>query len=336
MNEAASSPAPAVIIPKKRFFVVGDPGAARVDPRVVAHAVVFNLDIREGEREFSAPGIPAHEIPLLRKKYGYLNGSVTISKGWVPSTSSIVPLNQAQFLEEIKRLTEAYQFKTESRTIDFLVEIYGSVKKDQVVGIMRSMKQSYKVFKDVWPRLMDRARANWPANKSNPFVEEIEEQAYKEITDRELNDVVAAADPGGGMGGEDGDLENIILQASAQAESPQEAPKLDVEDEDEAAIAAAAAAGKADVAPRRARARKEAKPTLEELAAPQEDVGDLLTRYFIDGGMTETAAGDLAALAETGERVSDEALEAVRELPADKRATARKLLSAAPRPAAAR
>lgn len=333
MTNAASLPAqdaPAAPATKPKFFIVGDPGAARTDPRVVAHAVVFNIELREGEREFSATAA-AHEIPLLRKKYGYLNGSLTVSKVWVPATPRAVPLNQSQFLEEVKRLSETSQFKTETRTVDFMVELYGSVKRDQVIGLMRSMKNSYIVWKDLEPHMLGRALANWPPNKPQPHPEELAEAAAKEITDRELESIIRAADPSGGAGsGEDGDLEGIILAASANmdaAAAGNEAAKP--ADDAEKAIAAAADAGAADVVPRGRRSKKSA-PI--DVSTVDEDKGDLLIRYFTGAGLAQETAEDLATLAESGEKVSDEAIISARGLLVDKLPLARKLLASAPRP----
>jgi hypothetical protein len=329
----ASSPvqdAPAAS-PRPKFFIVGDPGASRVDPRVVAHAVIFNIDLREGEREFSATAA-AHEIPLLRKKYGYLNGSLTVSKVWVPATPRAVALNQAQFLEEVKRLTETSQFKTETRTIDFMQELYGSVKRDQVVGVMRSMKASYIVWKDLEPHLLGRALANWPPNKPQPHPEELAEAAAKEMTDRELESIIRAADPSGGSGSEDGDLEGIILAASAQLDNAaigDKAAEGAPQDETEKAIAAAADAGGADPTPRGKRGKR-APPV--NVSTVDEDKGELLIRYFTGAGLAQETAEDLATLVESGEKVTDESIVAARGLLVDKLPLARKLLASAPRP----
>ena len=326
----ASSPvldAPAAPAPRPKFFIVGDPGASRADPRVVAHAVVFNIELREGEREFSATAA-AHEIPLLRKKFGYLNGSLTVNKVWVPATPRAVPLNQSQFLEEIKRLNETSQFKTETRTIDFMVELYGSVKRDQVVGVMRSMKSSYIVWKDLEPHLLQRALANWPPNKPHPHAEELAEAAAKEMTDRELEGIIRAADPSGGAGmGEDGDLEGIILAASANLDA-QVAPAPPPEDETERALAAAADAGAADTVPR----GKRGKRAPVNVSTVDENKGELLVRYFTNAGLGQETAEDLATLVESGEKISDESIVAARGLLVDKLPLARKLIASAPRP----
>lgn len=324
MTTAASLPAQDA--PRPKFFIVGDPGAARTDPRVVAHAVIFNIDLREGEREFSATAA-AHEIPLLRKKYGYLNGSLTVNKGWVPATPRAVALNQSQFLEEVKRLAETSQFKTETRTIDFMVELYGSVKRDQVIGLMRSMKQSYLVWKDLEPQLLGRALANWPANKPQPHPEELAEAAAKEMTDRELESIIRAADPSGGAGGgEDGDLEGIILAASANLDAAAAEPKA--EDDTEKALAAAADAGAADPVPKGKRGRK----APVDVSTVDEDKGELLIRYFTGAGLAQETAEDLATLVESGEKITDESIVAARGLLVDKLPLARKLLASAPRP----
>jgi hypothetical protein len=270
--------------------------------------VVFNLDIREGDREFSAQAA-AHQIPLLRKKYGFLNGTVTVTKGWVSSLDRVVTLNQQQFLDEMTYLQDTFKLKTESSILDFFVELYGSVKRDQTVGVLKAMNNAYRAWRDLEDQLLDRARKQLPMHLVGMSVDELRPLAYAEMTDRELQSIIDAADPSGG-GSVDIDalnLESLILDNALDKQEP---PQSD-----------------ADPKPKTRAKGKRA----TEAPATTEAGDDAAFTYFLAGGMPAEVIPELVALSESDEKITLDMLMPL-SLTDEQRTLALKLIKGAPKP----
>lgn len=300
-----SSPADAPIRPQ-RFFINGDPSAALRDPRVVTRAVIFNLDIREGDREFSAQAA-AHQIPLLKKKYGFLNGTVTVTKAWVTGLDRVVTLNQQQFLDEMTYLQDAFRLKTESNLIDFMVELYGATKREQTVGVLKSMNAAYKAWRELEDALLDRARKQLPTHLVGMSVAELRPLAHGEMTDRELQSVIDAADPSGGVSG---DLEAVNLESLILDNALDKADGVKPEAEAE-----------------RPKGKKAGKS--KSLPPVTDPDSDPIFAYFTAGGMPVEALPELVALVESGEKISMDMLMPL-PLTDEQRTLALKLIKGAP------
>jgi hypothetical protein len=156
----------------------------------------MNLTCREGEREFSAcAGL--HELPILKRFYDAIGGNITVNKAWVPGVSRQRTLNQDALAAELERLTNTYIVRGDGKGVrSITAEVYGATPSEQ----LRSLHKAMKAILEAWVKLeakgLERVKAGYPKEKlARLHPAEIAAMASDEILEREIDEVVALADP---------------------------------------------------------------------------------------------------------------------------------------------
>lgn len=178
------------------FFVGDDRRKSVGDDKIVAVSVTVNLVCREGEREFSASA-GLHELPVLRRFYDAIGGNITINKSWVPGVPRQRTLNQDALATELERLTNTYIVRADGKGVrNITAEVYGPTPSEQLRNIHKAMKEIMQAWAKLEEKGLQRVMAGYPKEKlAKLHPQEIAALAADEILDREIDEVIALADP---------------------------------------------------------------------------------------------------------------------------------------------
>jgi hypothetical protein len=170
------TPAEAFTVPA---FTVGDDRAQAMAGRVVAVSISVNVDIKIGDREFSAC-VPLHEIPLLKRKHA--NGMVTIRPDWVPALERTRRITEAALKEELDRLNHIYVIAVEKGKVDLVGEVFGVTDSERLRGLHSSMRKLHDGWVALYVAAVDAVRKKRP----------VKEDIAKLMGNRQVPAVVAA------------------------------------------------------------------------------------------------------------------------------------------------
>jgi hypothetical protein len=188
MNQAAivSAPKPA----PDRAFVIGDASMQRATDPTVAVAVTVNIDVRNGDRAFSATAT-LHELPLLRRLYGAIGGTARPRTDWVPGIRRRSKLSHLQLQDELDRLSRKYVVAHESGTRDIMSEVYGATGSVRLQSLRDKMRQAAQLWAEIETSAMDKVRA------SGREYHKLETEAViaEFLNEKDLEKIVRALDP---------------------------------------------------------------------------------------------------------------------------------------------
>lgn len=264
--------------PAPMFIIGADDRPA--DNRIVARTIALRGDIKAGDREFSSP-VLAHEVIALRHHHESRTGSgqIRVSASWPPGLPRERGLTHSDLAAEVKRMRETFLSPRQNGQVIKSFEIYfGAEPTEQLKRLHEVMRLQYAA----WSELVDKAVKRIEGDTSKLHPEVVKSMAYDLITEREVETVLALADPSRAG------LKEIELAEVKPAD-----------------IALAAAAVKQDLDAVKAAAEKEVDET--ELT-PGERIADKLGASGLDsqramavGALVENAGGEPS-------KVSDEDL----------------------------
>jgi hypothetical protein len=134
-------------------FDNGNDAARRLTDPTVAIIVTVNLDVKRGTRTLSC-NAPLHEIPLLRRMYAAMGGTVTPNPHWLPGLRRRAKLSHSQLQDELRRLARLYVVPAEGGKRDIMSEVYGATASDQLRNLRAKMIEAHDLWKAMESRIM--------------------------------------------------------------------------------------------------------------------------------------------------------------------------------------
>ncbi len=184
---------------KAPMFIVGADDRP-LDTRIVAIALSFSAELQAGDREFSSP-VNAHEVIVLRHFYEARTGSgkVRILPGFPPGLTRERPLTHADLAGEVKRMRETFVSPRQNgQLIRSFDSYFGTEPTEQLKRLHEVLERQYKA----WIALVKKAATRLDAP---PVATSAEEklrldairlsEVYDVITEREIEEILALADP---------------------------------------------------------------------------------------------------------------------------------------------
>ncbi len=214
MNQPNVSPAAQLAATgKDPVFDNGNDAARRMTDPVVAIVVTVNLSIKNGQRTMSCSA-PLHEVPLLRRLYTALGGTVTPRTDWVPGLRRRAKLTHAQLQDELRRLSEKYQIPTEGGKRDIMAEIYGATGAERLRSLRNKMAEAHRGWGELETAAMVKIRA---AGKTYHRLE-VESLISELLSEKDVDRLVRSLDPAEATADE---IELTALDAAEQTLAPQ-------------------------------------------------------------------------------------------------------------------
>ncbi len=164
-----------------------------MDNRIVAVSLGVRAEMKVGDRTFSAP-VLLHEVTVLRHYYEMRAGScqVRITAAWVPGLDRTRKLTHQELSDEVKRLRETFVVaKQGGQVIKSFELFYGTDPATQLKKLHEVMKKQHEAWNDLAAKAMTRL----PVDTATLHPKVRESMASELITDRELEEIVALADP---------------------------------------------------------------------------------------------------------------------------------------------
>lgn len=174
------------------MFIVGADDRP-TDNRIVAIALGFRGELKVGDREFSSP-ILAHEAIVLRHFYEARAGSgtVAVKASWPPGLARERGLTHSDLAAEVKRLRETFITARQGGNVIKSFDIFfGTEPADQLKRLHAVMREQY----EAWKALLAKAHNRLEGDLSGLHAEVKRSMACELITEREVEDLIAIADP---------------------------------------------------------------------------------------------------------------------------------------------